>query len=117
MKRVIYTLMIGLIFLFINSCGNKMTFKDQVKQDVYEKISSGYCENDSIAKEADIKNLQIGEITPIGETGMIDVSLEFDVIESDGNKRHMEKAMLYLENGNGKRILAVFCDYDFREQN
>ncbi len=116
MKKVIYSLLIALAVMFISSCDKKMTFEDQIKQDVYEKISSGYCESDNIAKDAEIKNFQIGEITPIGDTGMIDVSLEFDVVDSDGTEQHMEKAMLYLENERGgDKILAIFCDYDYRE--
>lgn len=116
MKKVIYPLMIGLTVVITSSCGKKKTFEDQIKQDVYEKISSGYCEDDKIAKDAEIKNLQIGEITPIGNTGMIDVSLEFDVLDSEGTEQHMTKAMLYLENeSGGSKTLAVFCDYDYRE--
>ncbi len=114
MKKAINLLMIGLTVLVINSCGKKMTFEEQIQKDVYEKIAAGYCESDSIASDAEIKNFQIGEITPIGETGMIDVSLEFDVV-SNGTEKHVKDAMLYLENGNGKKMLAVFGDYDYRE--
>ena len=114
MKRIIYILIISSIFL-ISSCGKKMTFEDQIKQDVYEKIASGYCETDKIGKDAEIKNLQIGEITPIGDTGMIDVSLEFDVTDIDGVEKHIIDSMLYLKKGNSKEVLAIFCDYDFRE--
>lgn len=117
MKKTVFTLMIGLAIVFISSCGKKMTFEEQIEKDVYEKISAGYCENDSIPKNSEIINFQLGEITPIGETGMIDVSLEFDVVNSDGIEKHMKKAMLYLENESGKKMLAVFCDYDYREQN
>jgi len=116
MKKTIYLLIIGLTALLINSCGKKMTFEEQIKQDVYEKISAGYCESDSIAKDSKIKNFQIGEITPIGETGMIDVSLEFDVVNSGGTEKHVKEAMLYLEKGNGEKMLAVFGDYDYREK-
>ncbi len=116
MKKAIYTLMLGLSLVFISSCGKKMTFEEQIEKDVYEKISTGYCESDSIPKDAEIKNFQLGEITPIGETGMIDVSLEFDVVNSDGTEKHMKKAMLYLKNGNGEKMLAVFCDYDYRDK-
>ena len=115
MKKAIYLLMIGLTVILINSCDKKMTFEEQIEQDVYEKISAGYCESDSIAKDSEIKNLQIGKITPIGDTGMIDVSLEFDVVNSDGTDKHVKDAMLYLENGSGKKMLAVFGDYDYRE--
>ena len=115
MKKTIYVLMLGLTVVLINSCGKKMTFEEQIEQDVYEKISAGYCESDSIAKDSEIKNFQIGEITPIGETGMIDVSLEFDVVNSDGAEKHVEYAMLYLENESGNKMLAVFGDYDYRE--
>lgn len=106
---------IGLTVILINSCGKKMTFKEQITQDVYQKISAGYCESDSIAKNSEIKNLQIGEITPIGDTGMIDVSLEFDVVNSGGTQKHVKDAMLYLKNGKGKKILAIFGDYDYRK--
>ena len=115
MKKAIYLLMIGLTVMMFNSCGKKMTFEEQIKQDVYEKISAGYCESDSIAKDSEIKNLQIGDITPIGKTGMIDVSIEFDVVNSDGTDKHVKDAMLYLENRSGKKMLAVFGDYDYRE--
>ena len=116
MKKVICQLMIGLIVVFVSSCGKKITFEEQIEKDVYEKISSGYCESDKIAKDAEIKNLQIGEITPIGDTGMIDVSLEFDVVGPDGTEQHIKKAMLYLEPlSGGRKTLAVFCDYDYRE--
>lgn len=116
MKKILYPLMIGLTVMLFNACDKKMTFEEQIEQDVYEKIAKGYCASDSIAKDSEIKNLQIGEITPIGETGMIDVSLEFDVVSSDGTEKHMKDAMLYLENGSGKKMLAVFCDYDYREK-
>jgi hypothetical protein len=116
MKKIIYPLLIGLTAVFTSSCGSNMTFEEQIKQDVYEKISSGYCEADKIAKDAEIKNLQIGEITPIGDTGMIDVSLDFDVVDSDGTERHVKEAMLYLENSNGgRKMLAIFCEYDYRK--
>ncbi|MEO9510677.1 MAG: hypothetical protein ABJN84_07170 [Flavobacteriaceae bacterium] len=115
MKKPINLLMIGLTVLLINSCGKKITFEEQIEKDVYEKISAGYCESDSIAKDSKIKNFQIGEITPIGETGMIDVSLEFDVVNSDGTEKHVKDAMLYLKGGSGKKMLAVFGDYDYRE--
>ena len=105
--------MIGLAVLALNSCGKKMTFEEKIENDVYEKIAAGYCESDSIARNAEIKNFQIGEITPIGETGMIDVSLEFDVV-SEGTEKHVKDTMLYLENGSGKKKLAVFGDYDYR---
>ncbi len=115
MKKIILPLIIALIAITISSCGKKMTFEDQIKKDVYEKIASGYCVGDKIAKDTEIKNFKIGEITPIGDTGMIDVALEFDIIGSDGTEQHMEKAMLYLENGSDERKkLAIFCDYDYR---
>jgi len=114
MKKATNLLIIVLAVLALNSCGKKMTFEEQIQNDVYEKIAAGYCESDSIARNAEIKNFQIGEITPIGETGMIDVSLEFDVV-LDGTEKHVKDAMLYLENGNGKKILAIFGDYDYRK--
>ena len=117
MKKTVFTLMIGLALVFLSSCGNKMTFEEQIEKDVFKKISAGYCESDSIPKNSEIKNFQLGEITPIGETGMIDVSLEFDVVNSDATEKHIKKAMLYLENRSGKKKLAVFCDYDYREKN
>ncbi|WP_157821932.1 hypothetical protein [Tenacibaculum sp. Bg11-29] len=115
MKKIVYSLMIVLFIMFANSCGKKMTFEDQIKKDVYEKISNGYCKAKKIAKNAKIKNLTIGEITPIGDTGMIDVSLEFDVIDSEGVEQHIKEAMLYLEKENkSRKMLAIFCDYDYR---
>jgi len=118
MKKVIYILAIGLTTLLIGACGSKMTFEDQIKKDIYDKISSGYCEADNISKDAEIKNLKIGDITPIGDTGMIDVALEFDMVNSDGTEQHMEEAMLYLESKKGgRKMLAVFCDYDYRDKN
>jgi len=116
MKNPILPLIIVLSVLFIGSCDSKLSFRDKIKQDVSEKIASGFCENDQIVKDAEIKNLKIGEITPIGNTGMIDVSLEFDVVDSDGTEQHLEKAMLYIENGASK-TLAIFCDYDYRDKN
>lgn len=115
MKKLIYLFVIGLTLVLVNSCGKKMTFKDQIEQDVYAKISAGFCEKDSIPRNSKIKNLQIGQITPIGDTGMIDVSLEFDVVNSDGTNKHVKDAMLYLENKNGKKTLAIFGDYDYRK--
>ena len=97
------------------SCGNKMTFQEQIKQDVFDKIENGYCDADKIPKGTEIRNFKIGEITPIGDSGMIDVALEFDVTDTDGNEQHITEAMLYLESGNDKKKLAIFCDYDYRE--
>lgn len=108
--------MIVINLVLTNSCGKKMTFEEQIEQEVYEKISAGYCISDSIPKDSEIKNFQLGEITPIGETGLIDVSLEFDVANSNGTEKHMKKAMLYLETGSNKKMLAVFCDYDYRDK-
>jgi hypothetical protein len=34
-----------------------------------------------------MKNLKVAEITPIGDAGMIDVSLEFDEANSEGGLR------------------------------
>ena len=105
-------------FLLFSCGGSQQSFQDQIEKDVYEKIASGYCESKQIAKDAQVKNLQVGEITPIGETGMIDVSLEFDIVNKDGSQEHMTQAMLYLEQGNGgRKMLAIFCDYDYRKNN
>ncbi|MBL3655321.1 hypothetical protein [Fulvivirga sediminis] len=115
MKKLLCVVMIAGAAAFISSCG-KMSFEERIEQDVYEKIAAGYCENDSIPKNSEIKNFQLGEITPIGETGMIDVSIEFDVANADGTEKHMKKAMLYLENGRGDKMLAIYCDYDYRDK-
>ncbi|UII19640.1 hypothetical protein [Fulvivirga ligni] len=106
------------VFVLVSiSCGSKLTFEEQITQDVYSKISEGYCEGKNIPKDAEIIDLKIGDITPIGDTGMIDVSLEFDIALAEGKKEHMKKSMLYLKEKNGDRkMLAIFCDYDYREE-
>jgi len=116
MKNVLYFLITGLTIILFSSCGKKMTFKEQIEKDFYDKVASGYCENDKISKGSEIKNLQINEITPIGDTGMIDISLEFDVIDSNKTEQHLKKGMLYLEDKESKKkMLAIFCDYDYRK--
>ncbi|TVZ10626.1 hypothetical protein JM80_3179 [Cellulophaga sp. RHA_52] len=116
MKNTSHSLLVILFFLIIVSCDKKITFEQQISQDVYQKIASGYCEEDKIPKDAVIKNFKIGEITPIGDTGMIDVALEFDVTDADGNEEHITEAMLYLDKGKDKKMLAIFCEYDYRKQ-
>ena len=93
----------------------KITFEKQIEQDVNEKVSAGYCESDSISENSIIKNFQIIKITPIGKTGLIDVAIEFDVVNSTGTNKHVKDAMLYLVNRNGEKVLAIFGDYDYRK--
>ena len=116
MSKPIYQLLIVFTLVILSSCGKNLTFEEQIKQDITEKIASGFCVSDEIAKSAEIKNIIIGEITPIGDTGMIDVALEFDVVNTDGTEKHITDAMLYLENGSENKKLAIFCDYDYRNK-
>lgn len=115
MKKISNLLFSLLAVAIIYACGNKLTFKEQIAQDVYEKIAKGYCTKEEIPKEAEVTNLKVGEITPIGDTGMIDVALEYDVT-ANGETRHITDAMLYLETKNGGKMLAIFCDYDYRNK-
>lgn len=90
-------------------CGKKMTFEEQIANDVSTKMGTGICE--SIPKGSTISNVKVGEIAPIGDTGLIDVSLAFDY-ENGGEKKHHESAVLYSKQGSRYDLEALGgCDY------
>lgn len=110
MKRTLKLLTLGLIASLSYSCGETKTFEQQITDDVVSKMGTGIC--DSIPNGANITNVKIGEIVPIGETGLIDVSLEFDY-EINQKTTHKKEAVLYSKAGNSYRLEALGgCDYE-----
>lgn len=99
----------SLAILFITACSQPGSFNDQIVNDISRLMGTGIC--DSIPEGSTISNIVVGEIVPIGETGMIDVTMEFDH-EKDGVKKHQEGAMLYTKSGNVHKLEAIGgCDY------
>lgn len=101
---------ISLLSLILFACGG-VSFEEQIIADINKYIPSGICDKFPVGTK--ISNLEIGDITPIEGMGMIDVSYSFDYMEGDSMK-HEESAMLYLDQGNYKKLasLGSDCDYD-----
>lgn len=92
------------------ACSGAGGFEGQIIKDVTSKMGTGIC--DSIPAGSVIKNVQVGEIVPIGETGLIDVTIEFD-FENSGQTRHYEGALLYSKAGSRYFLEALGgCDYE-----
>ncbi len=110
MNRILKLSTIVFFLIVAVACGKKMTFEEQITNDVVSKMGTGIC--DSIPAGSTIKNVKIGEITPIGETGLVDVSLEFD-FEKDQTTTHKKGAVLYSKQGSTYYLEALGgCEYD-----
>lgn len=110
MKKIIQ---ITFLAIFIIACGHKMTFQEQIMNDITTKIPSGICKE--FPKGTILSNIKIGKIVDIGLDGMTDVSYEFDY-EIGGVKKHKTSAMLYLKRGNSYVLasLGSDCDYELK---
>lgn len=102
----------GVIVLFLISCGPKISFEDQIKDDLSTKLPTGIC--DSIPLGATISNIVVGEIVDIGLQGMTDVSYELDY-ESNGSKKHHTSALLYIRSGSTYKLASMGgCEYEMK---
>src|SRR5688572_18388296 len=108
MKKYVFYIT-SMAFILITACSQSVSFNDQIVNDISSLMGTGIC--DSIPEGSTISNIVVGEIVPIGETGMIDVSMEFDH-EQDGVRKHQKGAMLYTKSGNVHKLEAIGgCDY------
>jgi len=97
------------MFLLVVCCGPKKTFHEQIKDDVASKFGTLPC--DSVPRKSTISNIVVGEIVPIGNTGLIDVTIEFD-FESAGVKAHQKDALLYSKVGESYTLEKIGgCEY------
>lgn len=96
--------------LLLSSCGKKLSFEEQIVQDVSSKMGTGICEG--IPAGATISNVEVGEIVPIGETGLIDVTIDFDYSQG-GSTEHHHGAVLYSKQGSRYSLQALGgCDWE-----
>ncbi|MFK7908914.1 MAG: hypothetical protein AB8B69_27545 [Chitinophagales bacterium] len=85
------------------------SFDDQIINDVEHNMGTGICEN--IPEGSLISNVKVGEITPIGDSGLIDVSVEFDYFIKT-EKNHHKGALLYSLIDNNRKLESIGgCDY------
>jgi hypothetical protein len=83
-------------------CVEKKTFEDQVKEDLMKSVKAKKCE--LISESAVLSNIVVGAVTPIGDTGLIDVETSFDY--KDGNASgHLNWALLYVAANGGDKVL------------
>ncbi|HZV68607.1 MAG TPA: hypothetical protein VFG10_03655 [Saprospiraceae bacterium] len=106
-------LLLSICGMFIISCGQKMTFEDQIMNDIKTKIPSGICKE--FPKGTILSNIKIGEIVDIGLNGMTDVSYEFDY-EINNEKKHKVSALLYIKTGNTYALgsMGPECDFEYK---
>lgn len=91
------------------ACGAKRTFNEQINDDVLAKMGHVPC--DSVPLDATVSNVTVGEIVPIGDTGLIDVTIEFDY-QVDNRKLHKKDALLYSKSGNTYTLEKIGgCEY------
>jgi hypothetical protein len=89
------------------SCGESMTFEEQITNDITTKITAGKCKEFPAGTK--VTNVKVGEIVDIGMEGMTDVSYEFDY-EVNGEVKHQESAMLYIKNGSRYKLASMGSD-------
>ncbi len=89
---------------FIVGCIGNPNFNEQIIHDVKSKLSEGYCLD--MHEGSEVKNIIISEMVPIGESGLVDVNLEFDV-QSDGTTEHHKKEFLYSIRSGQFRLEAI----------
>lgn len=108
---LISSILLGLV---LTSCGQKMSFEEQIINDLQTKIPSGIC--DEFPKGTILTNIQVGEIVDIGIDGMTDVTYEFDY-EINGEKKHKKSALLYLKRGSSYVLASMGgdCDYELKQ--
>lgn len=100
------------LVLLLTACQNKVSFEEQIVNDLKTKVPTGIC--DSIPQGAVISNIVVGEVVDIGVQGMTDVSYELDY-EVDGVKKHHKAALLYLKNGSNYKLAAMGgCEFQLK---
>lgn len=106
-------LIIATLFIFIFfACGSRVSFEDQIKNDLSTKLPAGIC--DGIAKGAVISNILVGEIVDIGLQGMTDVTYELDY-EVSGVTIHHKAALLYIKSGSSYTLASMGgCEFEMK---
>ena len=99
------------MLLGVESCVPKISFEEQIENDIENLIPSGICEKFPTGTK--ISNIKVGKIVDIGLNGMTDVSYKFDY-EINGEIYHEESAMLYLKTGDDYKLASLGgdCDYE-----
>lgn len=112
MKTILSTLFLSFLLC---ACGQKMTFEEQIINDIETKIPSGIC--DKFPKGTVLSNIKVGEIVDIGLDGMTDVSYEFDYTIAGAETKHEKSALLYLKRGNSYVLASMGsdCDFEFKQ--
>ena len=106
--KTLTLLTLSTAFLIL-ACESKMTFEEQIINDLMTKLPSGTC--DGYPKGTKITNIVVRDIVDIGLDGMTDVSYELDY-EINGEKKHKSSAMLYLKRGSSYKLAVMGCDSD-----
>ena len=106
--KILHALIIGSFFI-VSSCGESMTFEEQIENDISTYISNGNCKE--FPKGTEVLNIKVGDIVDIGLDGMTDVSYSFDY-EVNGQIKHKESAMLYINNSGNYRLASMGSDCD-----
>lgn len=109
MKKSLFPILVVVIAASFKGCGSDVSFPDQIKNDVVSKMGTGIC--DSIPAGSVIKNVVVGEITPIERTPLIDVAIEYD-FECNNETTHKSGAVLYSKQGSTYYLEALGgCEY------
>lgn len=96
------------ILVFFSACSGP-TFKERIVDDISSKMNTGICED--IPKGALINEVVVGDITPIGDSGLIDVSFSIQFDNGQETKKK-EGALLYSKQGNRYKLEKIGgCKY------
>ena len=91
------------------SCSEKITFEEQILNDIKTRIPSGICSD--IPKGTELLNIKVKDITDIGDLGMTDVTYQYEYIK-DGETIEVNSAMLYIFDGETYTLASLGSDCD-----
>ncbi len=96
------------VLIFFSACSGP-TFKERIIDDISSKMNTGICED--IPKGALINEVVVGDITPIGDSGLIDVSFSIQ-FDTGQEIKKQEGALLYSKRGNRYKLEKIGgCKY------
>ena len=101
--------LIPVLFLMVSCNRSTLTFEDQIIEDVQTYAPTGICDN--IPAGSDIRDIRIGTISNLEETGLIRVRVDFDVVSGSLVQRITE-TMLYTQHGQAYNLESMSgCRY------
>ena len=109
MKTIVGLTALAVSVVLVSGCG-KQTLEEQITEDIQKYVTSEDCEE--IVLGTVIQSVEVGKITPIGETGLVDISVELETL-IDSAKSHETKALLYSKKGDKYTLEAIGgCEYE-----